>query len=102
MVAAMKLATRSEWQAARDALREREEELYRLDDELTRQRRELPWVAFEKECRSETQAGTRTLPELFEGRSQLLIYQLMYGESFARGACPGCSNHCRRNVEGVC
>jgi predicted dithiol-disulfide oxidoreductase (DUF899 family) len=76
MVAAMKVATRSEWQAARDALREREEELYRLDEELTRQRRELPCVAVEKEYRFETEAGTRTLPELFEGRSLLLIYHL--------------------------
>jgi predicted dithiol-disulfide oxidoreductase (DUF899 family) len=88
----MKIATPDEWQAAHDALREREEELYRLDGELNRQRRELPWVPVEKEYRFETEDGPRTLAELFDGRSQLLIYHLMFGESFARGACPGCTS----------
>jgi predicted dithiol-disulfide oxidoreductase (DUF899 family) len=88
----MNVATREQWQAARDALREREEELYRLEKELNGQRRELPWVPVEKEYRFETDDGSKTLAELFEGRSQLLAYHLMYGESFARGACPGCSN----------
>jgi predicted dithiol-disulfide oxidoreductase (DUF899 family) len=88
----MKIATRDEWQAAHDALREREEELYRLEGELNRQRRELPWVPVEKEYRFETEDGPRTLAELFDGRSQLLVYHLMFGESFARGACPGCAS----------
>jgi predicted dithiol-disulfide oxidoreductase (DUF899 family) len=86
------VASRDEWQAARDALREREEELYRLEDELTRQRRELPWVAVEKEYRFDTEDGPKTLAELFDGRSRLLAYHLMFGESFTRGACPGCSS----------
>jgi predicted dithiol-disulfide oxidoreductase (DUF899 family) len=88
----MNVATREEWQAARDALREREEELYRLDGELTRRRRELPWVAVEKEYRFFTDDGVRTLAELFDGRSHLIAYHLMFGESFTRGACPGCSS----------
>jgi predicted dithiol-disulfide oxidoreductase (DUF899 family) len=88
----MEIATREEWQAAHDALREQEEELYRREGELNRRRRELPWVPVEKEYRLETEDGPRTLADLFDGRSQLLIYHLMFGESFARGACPGCSS----------
>jgi len=88
----MKIATREEWQAAHDALRQQEEELYRREGELDRRRRELPWVPVEKEYRFETEDGPRTLADLFDGRSQLLIYHLMFGESFARGACPGCTS----------
>jgi predicted dithiol-disulfide oxidoreductase (DUF899 family) len=88
----MEIATREEWQAAHDALRQQEEELYRREGELDRQRRELPWVPVEKEYRFETEDGPRTLADLFDGRSQLLIYHLMFGESFARGACPGCTS----------
>jgi predicted dithiol-disulfide oxidoreductase (DUF899 family) len=88
----MKIATRDEWQAAHDALREREEELYRLEGELNRQRRELPWVPVEKEYRFETEDGPRTLAELFDGRSQLLAYNIMFGPDYELGACPGCSN----------
>jgi predicted dithiol-disulfide oxidoreductase (DUF899 family) len=88
----MRVASREEWQAAHDALRKREEELYGLEGELNRQRRELPWVAVEKDYRFETEDGQQTLAELFAGRSQLLIYHLMFGESFSRGACPGCSS----------
>lgn len=58
---------------------------------MAKQRRELPWVRVEKDYSFETEAGTKTLPELFEGRSQLLVYQLMFGPEYA-GACPGCSN----------
>jgi predicted dithiol-disulfide oxidoreductase (DUF899 family) len=88
----MNSASREEWQAAHDALREREEELYRLEGELTRRRRELPWVPVEKDYRFETEDGPRTLAELFAGRSHLLIYHLMFGESYTRGACPGCTS----------
>ncbi len=85
-----KIGTREEWQAARDALLEREKELTHRNDELAQQRRELPWVPVEKEYTFETDAGTKTLPELFDGRSQLLIYQFMFGPAYDAG-CPVCS-----------
>jgi predicted dithiol-disulfide oxidoreductase (DUF899 family) len=86
-----KLGSREEWQAARDELLEREKEHTRMGDELARQRRELPWVPVEKEYRFETEEGTRTLAELFDGRSQLLVYHAMFGESY-EAACPICSS----------
>jgi predicted dithiol-disulfide oxidoreductase (DUF899 family) len=85
-----RVGTREEWLAARVELLEREKELTRLSDELARQRQELPWVRVEKEYRFETEAGTRTLPELFDGRSQLLVYHFMLGPLEPDG-CPGCS-----------
>jgi predicted dithiol-disulfide oxidoreductase (DUF899 family) len=67
------VGTREEWLAARKELLEREKELTRNSDELARQRQELPWVRVEKEYSFETDEGTRTLAELFGGRSQLLF-----------------------------
>ena len=58
-----------------------------MADALARQRRELPWVAIEKEYRFDADDGTRTLAELFDGRSQLLIYHFMFGPSYEAG-CP--------------
>src|SRR5215468_6892892 len=87
-----KLGSREEWQSARDELLKREKEHTRIGDELARQRRELPWVPVEKEYRFETEEGTRTLAELFDGRSQLLVYHLMYGSGYTVGACPICSS----------
>ena len=86
-----KIASREEWQAARDELLRREKEHTRMGDELARQRRELPWVPIEKEYRFDTDEGTRTLAELFDGRSQLLVYHIMFGPSF-EAACPTCSS----------
>jgi predicted dithiol-disulfide oxidoreductase (DUF899 family) len=86
-----RIANREEWQAARDELLQREKEHTRLGDELARRRRELPWVAVEKEYRSETEQGSRTLAELFDGRSQLLVYHFMFGPSYEAG-CPVCSS----------
>jgi predicted dithiol-disulfide oxidoreductase (DUF899 family) len=86
-----KVGTREEWVAAREQLLAREKELTRLGDELARQRRELPWVPVEKEYRFDTDAGTRTLAELFDGRSQLLVYHFMFGPSYEAG-CPTCSS----------
>jgi predicted dithiol-disulfide oxidoreductase (DUF899 family) len=83
--------TREEWQAARDALLEREKDLTHRNDELARERRELPWVPVEKEYNFETDGGTKTLPELFDGRSQLLMYHFMFGPSYDAG-CPVCSS----------
>jgi predicted dithiol-disulfide oxidoreductase (DUF899 family) len=84
------VGTHEEWLAARLKLLEREKELTRRSDELARQRRELPWVAVEKDYSFETDEGTRTLAELFEGRSQLLVYHFMFGPVYTAG-CPGCS-----------
>jgi predicted dithiol-disulfide oxidoreductase (DUF899 family) len=80
-------AGRAEWQAARDELLQREKEHTRVADELARSRRELPWVAIEKEYKFDAAGGTRTLAELFDGRSQLLIYHFMFGPSYQAG-CP--------------
>jgi predicted dithiol-disulfide oxidoreductase (DUF899 family) len=76
---------RQEWQAAREALLEREKEHTRMGDELARQRRELPWVAIDKAYRFDTDNGTQTLAELFDGRSQLLVYHFMFGPSYQAG-----------------
>jgi predicted dithiol-disulfide oxidoreductase (DUF899 family) len=59
---------------------------------VTEHRRQLPWVPVEKEYRFDTEDGTKTLVELFEGRSQLLAYNIMFGPDYEVGACPGCSN----------
>jgi predicted dithiol-disulfide oxidoreductase (DUF899 family) len=85
-----KIASREEWQTAREELLRREKEHTRMGDELARERRELPWVRVEKEYRFATDEGTRTLAELFDGRSQLLIYHAMFGPSFD-ALCPNCS-----------
>jgi predicted dithiol-disulfide oxidoreductase (DUF899 family) len=90
-VAAHKIGTREEWAAAREELLAREKEYTRLGDELARQRRELPWVRVEKEYRFDTEDGTRTLAELFEGRSQLAVYHFMFGPSYQAG-CTTCSS----------
>jgi predicted dithiol-disulfide oxidoreductase (DUF899 family) len=86
-----KIGTREEWQAARDELLEREKELTRRNDELAKQRRDLPWVPVETEYTFATNEGTKTLPELFDGRSQLLIYHFMFGPAYEAG-CPVCSS----------
>jgi predicted dithiol-disulfide oxidoreductase (DUF899 family) len=85
-----KLGTREEWLVARKDLLEREKQLTRQSDELARQRQDLPWVPVEKDYEFETSEGTKTLSELFDGRSQLLVYHLMYGPD-DNAACTGCS-----------
>jgi predicted dithiol-disulfide oxidoreductase (DUF899 family) len=86
-----KVGTREEWLAARNALLEREKELTRRNDELARERRDLPWVRMEKEYIFETEHGPKTLAELFDGRSQLLVYNFMFGPDYTAG-CPVCSS----------
>src|ERR671910_890664 len=89
-----KVGTHAEWQAARDELLDEEKELTRRSDELARKRRELPWVPVEKEYSFETAEGTKTLAELFDGRSQLLVYHFMFGptvDGWPEAGCPGCS-----------
>jgi predicted dithiol-disulfide oxidoreductase (DUF899 family) len=86
-----KVGTREEWQEAREELLRREKEHTRVGDELALERRELPWVRVEKEYRFDTDGGTRTLAELFDGRSQLLVYHFMFGPGYEAG-CPICSS----------
>jgi predicted dithiol-disulfide oxidoreductase (DUF899 family) len=81
------IASREAWLAERAALLEREKEHTRVGDELALQRRELPWVAVEKQYTLQTADGPKTLAELFDGRSQLLIYHFMFGPSYEAG-CP--------------
>lgn len=86
-----KVATRQEWLAARNELLAKEKELTRRGDQLAAERRNLPWVPMEKEYRFGTDEGTRTLRELFDGRSQLIVYHFMFGPSYTAG-CPVCSS----------
>src|SRR5688500_2508285 len=87
-----KIGTREDWQAARDELAKLEAEPANLDQRVTEQRRQLPWVPVEKEYVFDTEDGKKTLAELFDGRSQLLAYNIMYGPDYEVGACPGCTN----------
>jgi predicted dithiol-disulfide oxidoreductase (DUF899 family) len=86
------IGTREEWQTARDELGKLEAEHAELTRKVTEQRRQLPWVQVEKEYEFDTEDGKKTLAELFEGRSQLLAYNIMYGPDYEIGACPGCTN----------
>jgi len=85
-----KTATRDEWRAARVELLAAEKELTRRSDELARRRQELPWVRVSKPYQFETDAGSASLADLFQGRSQLLIYHFMFGPDYTAG-CPSCS-----------
>jgi predicted dithiol-disulfide oxidoreductase (DUF899 family) len=84
--------TQEEWQAERDELLKEEKELTHRGDELTKKRQELPWVAVEKDYEFETAEGTKSLADLFDGRSQLLIYHFMFGPQYETGGCPVCSS----------
>jgi predicted dithiol-disulfide oxidoreductase (DUF899 family) len=83
----LKVGTREEWLAAREELLKREKEHTRLGDEIAQRRRELPLVRVEKDYRFDTDEGEKTLAELFDGRSQLLVYHFMFGPSYEAG-CP--------------
>jgi predicted dithiol-disulfide oxidoreductase (DUF899 family) len=86
-----RIGTQEEWDAERGALLQEEKELTRRGDELARKRRELPWVRVDKDYRFETEGGTKRLPDLFDGRSQLLVYHFMFGPTYEAG-CPVCSS----------
>jgi predicted dithiol-disulfide oxidoreductase (DUF899 family) len=86
------IGTRDEWRTARDQLAKLEAEQAERNQEITQKRRELPWVPVEKDYELDTEAGKKTLSELFEGRSQLLAYNIMYGPDYELGACPGCTS----------
>ena len=83
--------TREEWLAARRELLKAEKEFTRRGDELTQQRQALPWVKVAKDYRFETDEGNLSLPGLFKGRSQLLVYHFMFGPDYKAG-CPSCSS----------
>jgi predicted dithiol-disulfide oxidoreductase (DUF899 family) len=84
-------ATQEEWQAEREALLAEEKELTRCEDELAEKRRALPWVPIEKDYELDTAEGKKSLADLFDGRSQLLIYHFMFGPTYEAG-CPTCSS----------
>jgi predicted dithiol-disulfide oxidoreductase (DUF899 family) len=94
-VTSHKTGTREEWLPARRELLEAEKQHMRQGDELTRRRQQLPWVAVEKEYVFETDERKKTLAELFDGRSQLLVYHFMFGFGFRvdeqNPGCTGCS-----------
>ena len=87
-----KIGTREEWQAARDELAKLEAEQAERNEEIKKRRLDLPWVPVEKEYEFDTEDGKKTLAELFDGRSQLLAYNIMFGPDYTLGACPGCTN----------
>jgi predicted dithiol-disulfide oxidoreductase (DUF899 family) len=87
-----KTGTREEWQAARAELAKLEAEQAQRGEKIKTKRRELPWVPVEKEYELDTPEGKKTLAELFDGRSQLLAYNVMFGPDYDNGACPGCTS----------
>jgi len=86
-----RIGTQEQWKTERDALLAEEKELTRRSDELAGKRRELPWVPVETDYSFETEHGTRSLAELFDGRSQLLVYHFMFGPTYTAG-CTVCSS----------
>jgi predicted dithiol-disulfide oxidoreductase (DUF899 family) len=86
-----KIVSRDEWLAARIELLKEEKALTRQSDAVARRRQELPWVRIDKEYRFETDEGSASLADLFRGRSQLLVYHLMFGPEYS-AACPSCSS----------
>jgi predicted dithiol-disulfide oxidoreductase (DUF899 family) len=82
--------TRDEWLASRLELLEAEKELTRRSDALAQRRQSLPWVRIDKAYRFETDEGMVSLADLFDGRSQLLVYHFMFGPDYEAG-CPSCS-----------
>src|SRR5713226_7743024 len=80
----------AEWLAARKEFLKKEKEFTRLRDELSRQRRELPWEKVEKRYAFDGPKGKETLADLFNGRSQLIVYHFMFGPGWKEG-CPSCS-----------
>src|SRR6187431_2287395 len=86
------IGTKEDWQAARDELAKLEAEEAKRNEEIKKKRLELPWVPVEKEYEFDTEDGGKSLAELFDGRSQLLAYNIMYGPDYSVGACPGCTS----------
>jgi predicted dithiol-disulfide oxidoreductase (DUF899 family) len=89
-MASQQLGTREQWAVAYAELRAEEKDLTRRNAALARKRQALPWVPVEKDYRFETNDGTKTLAELFDGRSQLIVRHFMHGPKTPEG-CPGCT-----------
>src|SRR4030081_182014 len=87
-----RIGTQEEWQVARDELAKLEAKLAKQNEKVTRARRDLPWVRLEKEHGFDIQDGKKTLAELFDGRSQLLAYNIMFGPDYTVRARPGCTS----------
>ena len=85
-----RIVSEEEWVKARTELLKKEKEFTALRDQLSQQQRDLPWVAVDKEYVFEGKNGKQTLSELFDGRSQLLVYHFMFDSSWNAG-CPSCS-----------
>ena len=85
------IGTRQEWQAARDDLGKLEAEQAERGEEIKQKRLDLPWVPVEKEYEFDTEDGRKKLGDLFDGRSQLLVYHFMFGPTYEAG-CPVCSS----------
>jgi len=85
-----RIVSQAEWTAARRALLEKEKRHMREGDALAAERRALPWVKVETDYRFDTTAGPKSLPELFDGRRQLIVHHLMYAPDW-NAACPGCT-----------
>jgi predicted dithiol-disulfide oxidoreductase (DUF899 family) len=85
-----KIVSEQEWLAARKELLAKEKELTRARDQLSAERRALPWVKVEKKYLLDTPSGSRSLADLFNGKSQLLVYHFMLGPGWKEG-CPSCS-----------
>ena len=85
-----KTGTRKQWLKARLELLDAEKELTRRSDELARRRQALPWVKVEKDYHFDTDNGRAALKDLFQGRTQLLVYHFMFGPDYKAG-CPSCS-----------
>src|SRR3984885_12201847 len=83
--------TREQWLAARLELLEAEKELTRRSDQVAQRRQELPWVRVDKKYHFDTDEGNVPLADLFQGRSQLLVYHFMFGPDYKAG-CPSCSS----------
>jgi len=86
-----KIVSREDWQSIRAELLKKEKELTKAKDALASEIRRLPWVKMDDKYVFHTIDGDKSLAELFEGRSQLLVYHLMYAPGWAKGACPSCS-----------
>src|SRR4029453_12614638 len=87
-----KIGNREEWQAARDELATLEAERAQQNEEIKRKRLQLPWVPVEKEDELDKGDGEKTPAQVFDGRSPLLAYNIMWGPGYESGACPGCTS----------
>ena len=85
-----RVVSRAEWLAARKELLKKEKDLTHQRDAVSAERRKLPWVKVEKEYIFDSPGGKKTLADLFEGRSQLIVYHFMFGPEWQEG-CPSCS-----------